>query len=291
MGQCYSCGRAIEDAAAYSRIQVGPEVFLICCPMCMTASEAGHVQRRMIPNSFSNEHASVFVGYQPALHVGGDYVCVRWLDRNRLYAVVADISGHGVTSSIVMSRLSGEIEALIGAGSGLPEIASTLNLSVRALAGEQHMFLTFFGAILDFRTGQLEYVNCGHPGQLLWSKTGAGCSRLNSDSIPVGLFGPERFGTPTTRTTALAQGDKLVLFTDGVLDLENEGVPLEEVGLMRALRGVVESPLPGAAERAFEDLKALQGKSDDDLLLVVIDVKELAPGTVKSSERQLLRPS
>lgn len=281
MGQCYSCGRTIEDAAAYSRIQVGAEVFLICCPMCMSASEAGHVQRRMIPSSFSNQHASVFVGYQPALHVGGDYVCVRWLDHDRLYAVLVDISGHGVTSSIVMSRLSGEIEALIGAGSDLPGIAATLNRSVRALAGEQHMFLTFFGAILDFRTGQLEYVNCGHPGQLLWSKTGVGCSRLDSNGIPVGLFGPERFATPTTRTTAFAQGDKLVLFTDGILDLERDGVPLEEVGLMAVLREMLESPLPGAAERVFGDLKTLQARSDDDLLLVVIDIKGLAPGAVE----------
>ena len=97
MGQCYSCGRAIEDAAAYSRIRVGDDTFLICCPMCMTATEAGHVQRRMIPNSFSNDRASVFVGYQPALDFGGDYVCVRWLDNDRLYAILADISGHGVT--------------------------------------------------------------------------------------------------------------------------------------------------------------------------------------------------
>lgn len=275
MGQCYSCGRNLEDAAAYSRIQVGAEVFLICCPMCMTASEAGHVQRRMIPSSFSNQYVSVFVGYQPALHVGGDYACVRGVDDGRLYAVVADISGHGVTSSIVMSRLSGEIEALIGASSDLPEIAVTLNRSVRALAGERHMFLTFFGAILDFRTGHLEYVNCGHPGQLLWSKTGVGCTRLDSDGIPVGLFGPERFGTPTTRTADLVPGDKLVLFTDGILDLERDGVPLEEVGLIGTLQEMLKGPLPGAAERAFENLKTLQERSDDDLLLVVIDIKGL----------------
>jgi len=242
----------------------------------MTASEAGHVQRRMIPGSFSNQHASVFVGYQPALHVGGDYACVRAVDDGRLYAVVADISGHGVTSSIVMSRLSGEIEALIGAGSDLPEITVTLNRSVRALAGERHMFLTFFGAILDFRTGQLEYVNCGHPGQLLWSKTGIGCRRLDSDSIPVGLFGPERFGTPTPKTTVFGQGDKLVLFTDGALDLERNGVPLQEAGLMGLLREMLRSPLPGAAEQAFGDLKTLQGRGDDDLLFVVIDIKESA---------------
>ncbi len=276
MGQCYSCGRAIDDAAAYSRIQVAAEVFLICCPMCMTASEAGQVQRRMIPTSFSNEHVSVFVGYQPALHVGGDYVCLRWLEHDRLCAVLADISGHGVTSSIVMSRLSGEIEALIRTGSALPEIALTLNRSVRALAGERHMYLTLFGAILNFRTGDLEYVNCGHPGQLLWSRTGVGCTRLDSDGIPVGLFGPERFGTPTTRTAAFAPGDKLVLFTDGILDLERDGVPLEEAGLMATLREMLKSSIPGTAERAFGDLKKLQGRSDDDLLLVVIDIKEPA---------------
>jgi sigma-B regulation protein RsbU (phosphoserine phosphatase) len=259
--------------------------------MCITASEAGDIQRRMIPSSFADERASIFVGYQPALHVGGDYVCIRWLNDDRLYAVVADISGHGVTSSLIMSRLSGEIEALIEAGVDLPEIALILNRSIRSLAGERPMFLTFFGAILDFRTGQLQYVNCGHPGQLLWSKTGAGYSRLESNGMPVGLFGPERFDTPTTRTTAFARGDKLVLFTDGILDLEKDGVPLEEVGLVDALREMLEGSLTGGAERAFGDLKTLQGRTDDDLLFVVIDVKQLAPGSVEPSERQFAHPS
>jgi serine phosphatase RsbU (regulator of sigma subunit) len=277
MGKCYSCGRAIEDASAYSRIRVGTDVFLICCPMCMTASEAGHIQRRMIPSSFATERAAVFVGYQPALHVGGDYVCVRRLGDEQLCAVVADISGHGVTSSLVMSRLSGEIEALIGAGADLADIAFGLNRSVRALAGEQRIFLTLFGSVLDFRTRQLAYVNCGHPGQLLWSKARSGYARLESNGIPVGLFGPDRFSRPEICTVSIGRGDKLVLFTDGILDLERDGAPLEEDGLVRTLRDVVENPQPVPADTAFADLKRLQGKGDDDLLLVVIDIKELVP--------------
>lgn len=275
MGQCYSCGRAIEDAAAYSRIQVGGNVFLICCPMCMTASEAGHVQRRMIPSSFADERASIFIGYQPALHVGGDYICVRWRDGGRLYAVLADISGHGVTSSLVMSRLSGEIEALIAAGADLAEIALTLNRSVRSLAGEQRMFLTLFAAVLDFHARRLSFVNCGHPGQLLWSREKRGYTRLESNGIPVGLFGSDRFSRPATCTVPIGQGDKLILFTDGILDLERDGAPLEEDGLLGALHDVVDSPTPVPAERAFADLKQLQGKGDDDLLLTLIEIKRL----------------
>ena len=55
-------------------------------------------------------------------------------------------------------------------------------------------------------------------------------------------------------------------------------MPLQEAGLMDALREMLRSPLPGAAEQAFGDLKTLQGRGDDDLLFVVIDVKQLAPG-------------
>ena len=242
----------------------------------MTASEAGHIQRRMIPSSSADERASIFVGYQPALHVGGDYVCVHWLSSNRLYVVLADISGHGVTSSLVMSRLSGEIEALIGAGADLPEIALSLNQSVRTLAGEQRIFLTLFGAVLDFATRHLAYVNCGHPRQLLWSQAQSDYIRLESHGIPGGLVGMDRFSRPAICTVPIGQGDKLVLFTDGILDLERDGAPLEEGGLVGALHDVVESPTPEPAERAFTDLKRLQGKGDDDLLLVIIDVKHLA---------------
>lgn len=73
MSRCQSCGRPITESEAYARIALGGDTYFFCCPMCLTAAEAGQVQRKMIPQSFSNERVTVFVEYLPALLVGGDY--------------------------------------------------------------------------------------------------------------------------------------------------------------------------------------------------------------------------
>jgi phosphoserine phosphatase RsbU/P len=278
MTKCYSCGRTIEEREAYARLPVGDELCFICCPMCMTALEAGYVQMRIIPRSFSNDQLDAFVEYSPALRVGGDYACLRWLGRKKLYAIMADIAGHGVASSLIMSRLSGQIEGLVDSGTDLSSMAQALNRSVRSLAGEQHFYLTLFASILEFGCGALSFVNCGHPRQLLWRYAERTCIGLEPSSIPVGLFGPERFGTPQTETVQVRPNDKLILFTDGVLDLEPE--PQHEIGepgLIAAVRPWIDDPTTQCGERVSQALKALQNREcGDDLLLVLLNLKQMS---------------
>lgn len=105
MGRCHVCGNPTTEQTAYARIALTGQVYLICCPMCLTAIQAGAVQRRMNSRSHSSPRASVLVEYLPAVQVGGDYGWAHAVDDDRMYAVVADVSGHGITSSLVASRL------------------------------------------------------------------------------------------------------------------------------------------------------------------------------------------
>jgi hypothetical protein len=142
MSKCQSCGRPIKESEAYRRIVVGSEIFLVCCPMCMNALEAGQVQRRMITGSFSDEHATVFVEYLPAMQIGGDYTCIRYFSEDRLYMVIGDVSGHGIASSLVMIRISSEVERMVESGEDVAVIAEVLNSLMRSVLGEERLYLT-----------------------------------------------------------------------------------------------------------------------------------------------------
>lgn len=271
MGRCHSCGRPIAEDAAYARIAVGDHTYLVCCPMCMTAIEAGHIQRRMIPTSFSDDNVAVFVEYLPALQVGGDYACVQYTDPDNLYFIVADVSGHGITASLIMSRLSPDVDRMVRDGENLESIATELNGWMKRVAGQQSMYLTLFASRVNLSSRTLQYVNCGHPTQLLWLHGSRRFVPLMSTNVPVGLFDAKEFGSPQPTRVEVHPGDRLFLFTDGLLEQKiGEDTELGGPGLAKLIESKVDLPCEQAAREIFQQAKASQRRHPHDDVLVVI---------------------
>lgn len=243
--------------------------------MCQSAFRAGTAQKRMLLQSLTDARVSVFVEYVPALQVGGDYTCIRAVGEDKLYVIVSDVSGHGISSSLVMARVGPEIERLVQAGENVAAIAQALNIVMTAPQAEDEMYLTLFGSEIDFALETISYVNCGHPAQFLWSDKLSSYARLESENLPVGLFGPDKFGTPRTITLDIHPGDKLILFTDGMLELKLEdGSELGERGLISMFRELVEKPSEATKQEIFDRIKAAQTDHlNDDLLFIFIDIK------------------
>jgi serine phosphatase RsbU (regulator of sigma subunit) len=242
--------------------------------MCLTAIQAGAVQRRMVAKSHPGPRASVFVEYLPAVQVGGDFAWTRWSGEDRLYAAVADVSGHGITSSLVASRVAPEVERMFEQGEDLAAFAQRLNRLVWAMFVEERVYLTLICALLDFGEGEVRYVNCGHPPALRWSRRSGAFATLPGEHCPVGLFDPEIFGRPRTKSAAIEAGDRLVLYTDGVLQLRAaDGAELGEAGLREAVQSLPERLDEEAPQQLFARLRALhEAHPADDLLLMLIDL-------------------
>lgn len=275
--QCHSCGRSISEDAAFARIALGPQTYFVCCPMCMTALEAGQVQRRMIPRSFSDDKVAVFVEYLPALQVGGDYAYVRYTGPDELSLIVADVSGHGVTASLIMSRLSADVESMVGVvGESPARIAARMNEWMRDVAGQQLMYLTLFASRMNLASRTLEYVNCGHPSQLLWSHRKREFVPLMSMNMPIGLFDASEFGAPQPMTTEVHPSDRLFLFTDGLLELKvGEGEELGAHGVARLFESNAELACDAAATEIFRRIGVAQQKNPhDDVLAIICEMRD-----------------
>lgn len=278
MGRCHSCGRPIAEDAAYARIALGDQTYLVCCPMCMTAIEAGHIQRRMIPTSFSDDNVAVFVEYLPALQVGGDYAYVRYSGSEHLYFIVADVSGHGITASLIMSRLSGEVDRMARGGEKPEHIAIQMNGWMKDVVGQQPMYLTLFVSRMNLSSRTLAYVNCGHPTQLLWSHGSRQFVPLMSTNVPVGLFDAKEFGAPQPTTVEVQPGDRLFLFTDGLLEQKvGEDAELGGQGLANLIESRADLPCEQAAREIFQQAKTSQQRHPhDDVLAVICEVRKPA---------------
>jgi phosphoserine phosphatase RsbU/P len=202
---------------------------------------------------------------QAAGLLNGDYFDVVELDGGNLGIAVADASGKGTPAALLMSNIQATVRAL--AGQAPWDLCGTLNWSVHRNAARAK-FATFFYGALDAARGRLTYANAGHCAPVLLRSNGE-IERLYPTGTVLGLF-PDAHYEPAA--IKLATGDRLLLYSDGITEAENEND--EQFGEER-LCGIARSVRGGTAaeirDRVFEAVGAFsKGPARDDATLVTI---------------------
>jgi serine phosphatase RsbU (regulator of sigma subunit) len=135
-----------------------------------------------------------------------------------LLLVVADVAGKSVPAALLMATLQASLRTLAGICTGPVELIERLN----RYACEQNVggkrFTTAFLAELDPATRQLTYVNAGHNWPVLRRASG-GVERLQIGGLPLGLMRNTRY---EYGQVTLGAGDLLLVFTDGLVEAEND---------------------------------------------------------------------
>lgn len=215
---------------------------------------------------------------------GGDYV--EWFRRSpdEVLFYVADASGHDDLLSSFMTCLASMVlhRSHHGEPPTVDRLITALDHALAELreAGAlgPERFLTFFIGLVDLRTGELSYVNAGHPDALLLSQDRDGHweqRALASNCRPVGFLFDY---VPAADRVTLVPGDLLFLYTDGASELLEEGAATD-VGIARLAQAVL--PLAGEpVAKVVEGVSAylhakLGGRGfPDDTTLMAIRVHE-----------------
>jgi sigma-B regulation protein RsbU (phosphoserine phosphatase) len=204
----------------------------------------------------------------PTHAIGGDYYDYVPLNGARLGLVVADVSGKGIPAALIMATFRAALRTEMRRRSSLRAVAAQLNAAVLEFR-DAARFVTAFCGVLEATSGRMTYVNCGHNPPLLL-RGGGGRDMLRPGGAALGLFAGERFKTGTAR---LERGDSLVLYTDGVVEPENErAAEFGEERLEAAIRAVAGRPASEALRSVIEATQAFSGRDryDDDFTLVVV---------------------
>jgi sigma-B regulation protein RsbU (phosphoserine phosphatase) len=241
--------------------------------------EADRIRREMalaaqIQKSFLPRKDPAFEPYditgsaRACRHVGGYYYDYIPIDADRLAVIIADVSGVGASASLIMANLRGALHEKFPDRFDLGELTAGLNDFIYT-SSDSHCFITFFLGILDRRTHEIAFVNAGHNPPLLVGRDGP-ARTLDGTGLPLGMFPAQAYGE---RTAALAPGDILCLYTDGIVESRKE--EKEEYGearLERMVRELAASPAREIMERVFEDVFGFSGCSEagDDMTLVVV---------------------
>lgn len=127
-------------------------------------SIAREIQMGMIPKIFppypEREDVDLHAILHPAKEVGGDLYDF-FIDNDRLYFVIGDVSGKGIPASLFMAIARSLFRTLAQQATSPAEIMSKMNRSISE-NNEANMFVTLIIGILDLKTGSLRFCNAGH---------------------------------------------------------------------------------------------------------------------------------
>jgi phosphoserine phosphatase RsbU/P len=174
---------------------------------------------RRIQNSTIPQSAPAISGltlatrYQPMTSVAGDFFDFLETGKGCLTILVADVSGHGVPAALVASMLKVCFAAQRQHASNPAEVLAGLNTMLRGSLGGQ--YVTAACAAIDLTQRTITYAGAGHPPSLLFRGNRREVVPLAENGLFIGPF-PQ--ATYANISTSFESGDKLLLYTDGILE-------------------------------------------------------------------------
>ncbi len=203
--------------------------------------------------------------YQPARAVGGDFYDFIALPDGCLGLVIGDVTDKGVPAAMVMVAARVLLNALAPQKATPSEVLMSVNQLLCPTIPKK-MFVTCFYAILQPKTGHLQYANAGHDAPYL--RHHGQIIELEAQGFPLGLF-PET--TYPTYELDLAEGDALLFYSDGLIEAHNSAREMFGFARLEALLLEEKSNL---LERLLTEQRKFTGaewEQEDDVTIVTVE--------------------
>jgi serine phosphatase RsbU (regulator of sigma subunit) len=243
---------------------------------------ARRIQMGLLPSPralFAGEpRFSIDALLEPARTVGGDFYDCFMVGPDRLFFIVADVSGKGLPASLFMALSKTLLKSAARRADDIGALMARANVEVSS-ENPESLFITAFAGLLDVRTGRLQFCNAGHEPPFARAPAGA-LERLVHDGGPP-LCVLEGFEYPLAEHR-LAPGEWLCVVTDGVTEAMNAAGELYGAarlqGVLQSLPADVEAGALLAAVRA--DVARFVGGAEpsDDLTLLCLRWRGAASG-------------
>ncbi len=185
---------------------------------------ASEIQQSLLPRNIPQLRGFEVAGaWQPASTVSGDYYDVLRLDDHRLGICIADVVGKGVSAALLMANVQAAVRAFASDGESPARVCAKVNrlLHENIATGK---FVTFLYGILDGEAHTFQYCNAGHLYPILLSR--GAVRMLEQGGAVLGVFAD---WTYEDFKIELREGDRLLLFTDGITEASDaNGQEFEE---------------------------------------------------------------
>lgn len=228
------------------------------------------IQKRLLPSKAPATTEYDFAWCSIAAQdIGGDYLDLVDAPNGDICAVIADASGHGINSALLMSSFRSTYRAATGRATP-PELAAALNAEIVNEVGATGMFITACVVRIERATREVTLTSAGHTPALVYRRASDSIELLDSHGPPLGFVPDVPYEFVRFR---LERGDVMFLYTDGITEAAD--AELDMFGEDR-LREVVHRHVNGpsgellkAAQKALREFTGRDRHEDDVSLLVI----------------------
>ncbi|HEV2722377.1 MAG TPA: SpoIIE family protein phosphatase [Thermoanaerobaculia bacterium] len=245
---------------------------------------AASIQRNLLPKEGPQFRGVSFSAhFEPTASIGGDYYDVFNLDKTRLAVAIGDVSGHGLSTGLVMAMVKAAITTLVEEGADETSLFHRLNDLVYR-STERRAFMTLAFTIFDLERGKIRHTNAGHLYPYLL-RAGGPPIAIEVPSLPLGVRGDIR---THTEEVDLQEGDAVVYLSDGIVEAQDENGEPFGFDQLEALLAAATDRSPSAIRDTI--LTAVSRHSgtrpaDDDRTVMVLRFEQLkAEGRKQKAE-------
>ncbi len=236
---------------------------------------AAILQKSLVPdNLIEHEHINFAFHYEPMGHVGGDYYDVIDIDKNKKGVILADVSGHGVSSAFIAAMFKISFTNYAPEHSSPADVLKKLNREYCNMI-QTGDYVTAFYAIFDTVKKRIEYSGAGHPKPLFLHNDSNKVELLSSEGFFIGMFEEADY---SDTVLDFFEGDRFLAYTDGIIEAysEEKNEQYGENRLLKSFQKYKKRPVDQMLQLIITDVERFMNKSKfyDDLAMVAVEYKK-----------------
>jgi serine phosphatase RsbU (regulator of sigma subunit) len=241
------------------------------------------LQRSFLPEELpTSDVLDVAVRYVPGAanaEVGGDWYDMVVAPSGRVTLVIGDVQGHSFSAAAVMGRVSAALHAYLLEGHPL-DVALT---RVNPIVEQSGLLVTCCLVSLDPRTGEMTIARAGHPVPVYRRGDSVGQMPEEGGGPPLGVFGLD--ARWEVRSGWAQPGDRLLLFTDGLIERSDVDMDTQVESLVDLLAAQGDARLDDAADTILARMRPARG---DDVALLMADYRGVAGSPRRGSAASMV---
>jgi sigma-B regulation protein RsbU (phosphoserine phosphatase) len=237
------------------------------------------IQRSMLPTVLpQNEFVSFVAGYVPAENLSGDFYNVFKIDDTRYGVYIGDVSGHGVSAAMLTIFTFQKIQSLMeetgSEGMSIPSmVLKHLYDSFNAANFSEELYIVLLYGVFNIDTGIFSYASGGLNTSPLRLRPDGSIQELDSEGYAILKLGDILKPKFSNHQIMLFPGDKLVLYTDGLIEtLSQSREPYTKERLKELIRKYRKWNAKHLTDKIIEDVTNYADHMNDDITILTIDV-------------------
>ncbi len=207
--------------------------------------------------------------YQPSEAIGGDFINII-TKGSRIYMIIADVEGHGITAALVTGVLKSAFVMLVKECGDEPRLfLSRLNNHLYEVINS--IFATCYYAIIDTDEKKIIFAKAGHHHPFFWNSQKSIFEKMNPSGPGLGFFHDPEYSITELPYNS---GDKLLFFTDGIIEQRNsDGEMYSPERLNSAFKKAIQADDKHILDSILDNLNGFAGNAEceDDITMLLYE--------------------